>query len=112
MPSDSEEEDPSGKNSCGQSGARATNATCNNRGIIDEAQGIQIPKLTSKQRQERLFEKLDLNGLGSWPPKLADSAWSLLVEYQNIFSLEPSELGCTHSTEHVIKVTDDGPFKE
>ena len=28
------------------------------------------------------------------------------------FSLEPIELGCTHSTEHTIKVTDDTPFKE
>ena len=28
------------------------------------------------------------------------------------FSLEPAELGCTHSTKHMIKVTDDTPFKE
>ena len=28
------------------------------------------------------------------------------------FSLEPAELGCTHSTEHMIKVTDDTPFME
>ena len=26
--------------------------------------------------------------------------------------LDPVELGCTHSTEHTIKVTDDTPFKE
>ena len=79
---------------------------------LDEAQGLQMPKLTVKQRQEKLFEKLDLNGLESWPPKLADSAQSLLAEYHNIFSLQPSTLGCTHSTEHVIKVTNDAPFKE
>ena len=28
------------------------------------------------------------------------------------FLLEPMELGCTHSTEHTIKVTDNTPFKE
>ena len=28
------------------------------------------------------------------------------------FSLEPAELGCTHSTKHTIRVTDDTPFKE
>ena len=28
------------------------------------------------------------------------------------FSLDPTELGCTHSTKHTIKVTDDTPFKE
>ena len=74
--------------------------------------GHQTPRLTVKQRQEKLFEELDLSGLESWPPELAASTQSLLAEYHDIFSLEPSELGCTHSTKHVIKVTDDTPFKE
>ena len=80
--------------------------------VLDKAQGIQMPKLTVKQRQEKLFEELDLSGLESWPPKLADSTQSLLAEYHNNFSLEPNKLGCTHSTKHVIKVTDDALFKE
>ena len=78
---------------------------------LDKAQGLQMPKLTMKQRQEKLFEELDLSGWESWPLQLADSAWSLLAEYHNI-SLEPSKLSCTHSTERVIKVTDNAPFKE
>ena len=41
-----------------------------------------------------------------------DAACRLLAEYHNVFSLDPTELGCTHSTEHIIKVTDDTPFKE
>ena len=53
-----------------------------------------------------------MSGLESWPPKLADSVQSLLAKYHNVFSLEPSKLGHTHSTEDVIKVTDDIPFKE
>ena len=77
-----------------------------------EDDGCQMPKLTMKQRQEKLFEELDLSGLESWPPKLAASTWSLLAEYHDIFSLEPSKLGCTHSTEHVIKVTDGSLLKE
>ena len=48
----------------------------------------------------------------SWPPELVDSAQCLLAEYHDIFSLEPSKLGCTHSIEHVIKVTNDTLFKE
>ena len=56
--------------------------------------------------------ELDLSGLESWPPKLVASSQSHLAEYHNVFLLEPSELGCTHSTKHVIKVTDDTPFKE
>ena len=35
-----------------------------------------------------------------------------LPEYHDIFSLDPMELGCTHSTEHTIKVMDDNTFKE
>ena len=33
---------------------------------LDEVQGIQTPRMTTEQRQEKLFEKLDLRGLGSW----------------------------------------------
>ena len=78
----------------------------------EEAHSYWIPKLTVKQSQEKLFEELDPSVLESWPPKLVVSAQSLLAEYHDIFSLEPSELGCTHSTEHVIKVTNDTLFKE
>ena len=78
----------------------------------EEAHSPQMPRLTMKQRQEKLFEELDLGGLESWPPELAVSAHSLLAECHNVFSLEPSEPGWTHSTEHVIKVTNDTPFKE
>ena len=65
-----------------------------------------------KQRQEKLLGELDPSGLESWPPELAASAQSLLAMYHDVFSLEPSELGCTHSTKYVIKVTNNTPFKE
>ena len=78
----------------------------------EEAHSPKAPKLTMKQRQEKLFEELDLSGLESWPSELVGSTQYLLAEYHNIFSLELSKLGCTHSTKHVIKVTDDTPFKE
>ena len=80
--------------------------------VLTEASGLHTPKLTNKQRQEKLFKELDLSGLEFWPPKLADSARSLLSDYHNVFSPESSKLGCTHSTEHVIKVTHDTPFEE
>ena len=72
----------------------------------------QTPKLMIRQRHGKLFDELDLSGLDSWDPKLADKACQLLAEYHDIFSLDLAELGCTHSTEHTIKVTDDTPFKE
>ena len=72
----------------------------------------QTPKLMIRQRHGKLFSELDLSGLASLAPKLADKACQLLAKYHDIFSLDPAELGCTHLTEHTIKVTDDTPFKE
>ena len=72
----------------------------------------QTPKLMIRQRHGKLFDELDLSGLDSWAPKLADKAHWLLAKYHDIFSLDLAELGCTHSTKHTIKVTDDTPFKE
>ena len=81
--------------------------------VQDEAcPDFQTPKLMIRQRHGKLFDELDLSGLDSWAPKLADKACWLLAEYHDVFSLDPAELGCTHSTEHTIKVTDDTPFKE
>ena len=73
---------------------------------------LPTPKLTIRQRRGKLFNELDLSGLDSWAPELADRACQLLAEYHDVFSLDMAELGCTHSTEHTIKVTDDTPFKE
>ena len=65
-----------------------------------------------RQRHGRLFDELDLSGLDSWTPELAEKACWLLTKYHDVFSLDLAELGCTHSTKHTIKVTDDTPFKE
>ena len=73
---------------------------------------LHISKLMVRQRHSKLFDELDLSGLNSWAPELADAACQLLAEYHDIFSLDLAELGCTHSTELTIKVTDDTPFKE
>ena len=73
---------------------------------------FQTPKLMVRQRHGKLFDELDLSGLHSWAPELADAACWLLAKYHDIFSLYPVELGCTHSIEHTIKVTDDTSFKE
>ena len=78
----------------------------------DTCPDLHTPKLTVRQRHGKLFDELDLSGLDSWAPELADAAHWLLAEYHDIFSLDLAELGCTHSTEHTIKVTDDTPFKE
>ena len=78
----------------------------------DTCPDLHTPKLTVRQRRGKLFNELDLSGLDSWAPELADAAHQLLAEYHDVFSLDLAELGCTHSTEHTIKVTDDTLFKE
>ena len=37
------------------------------------------PKLMLRQRRGKLFDELDLSGLNSWAPELADSAHQLLA---------------------------------
>ena len=78
----------------------------------DESQDPHPPNLTTRQKHCKLFEELDLSGLNLWPLELAEATHWLLAEYNDFFSLEPTELSCTHSTEHTIKVTDNTPFKE
>ena len=77
-----------------------------------ESPKFHTPRLTVRQRHGKLFNELDLCGLDSWTLELVDAAHWLLAEYHKVFSLDPAELGCTHSTEHIIKVTNDTPFKE
>ena len=46
----------------------------------EEDHGCQMPKLTTKQCQEKLFEELDLSGLESCPPELVEATQSLLAK--------------------------------
>ena len=78
----------------------------------EECPDPQTPKLMIRQRHGKLFDELDLSGLDLWAPELVDKACWLLAKYHDVFSLDLVELGCTHSTEHIIKVMDDTPFKE
>ena len=50
---------------------------------------LHTPKLTVRQRCGKLFDELDLSGLDSWAPELADKAHRLLAEYHDVFSLDP-----------------------
>ena len=67
--------------------------------------------MTVEQWRVVLFKQLDLSSLDSWTQKSRVVANLLLAEYHDIFSLDSCELGCTDLAWHVIKVTDDEPFK-
>ena len=72
--------------------------------------------LTTEERQELLMqvlqEKDGLDMLKKWQKPYANQARQLLMKFHNVFSLEKNEMGCTDTTEHVIKLTKSEPFKE
>ena len=68
--------------------------------------------MSVQERQEKLMDKLNLNGLSEWSPRIAAQARELLLSYHDTFALEPDELGCTSTIKHEIHLNDDEPFKE
>ena len=74
------------------------------------------PCLSMEERHKLLIAALEkdrgLERLKTWSPKLAARVTRLLLEYHDIFSLEPHEMGCTDITEHDIELIDHKPFKE
>ena len=63
-------------------------------------------------RQEKLLEKLNLDGLAHWSLRNAAMARELVLAYHNVFALESNELGCTSTIEHEIHIDKSKPFKE
>ena len=81
---------------------------------LGEEQGGQAPKerLSVQKRQEKLLDKLNLDGLSEWSPRNAAKARELLLSYHDTFALKSDELGCTSAIEHEICLNVDEPFKE
>ena len=76
------------------------------------ATGIEDTGGQKEEWQEKLMDKLNLNGLSEWTPCNAAIVRELLLSYHDTFVLEPDELGCTSTIEHEICLNDDEPFKE
>ena len=68
--------------------------------------------LTRPERVKKLLEDLDLQGLDSRDAKERQQAYELFEEYQDVFTLEPGEIGCCDLAEHRIRLNKDEPFKE
>ena len=79
---------------------------------LDKIQVIQQTRMSVEWRKEMLFQQLELSGLEGWSDKNQAAAQVLLVEYHDIFSLEPGELGCTDLVKHEITVFYDVSLKE
>ena len=63
-------------------------------------------------RQEKLLEKLNLDGLAHWSLRNAAVVRELVLAYHNVFGLESNELGCTMAIKHEICIDNSEPFKE
>ena len=63
-------------------------------------------------RQEKLLEKLNLDGLAHWSPRNAAVVRELVLAYHDVFTLESNKMGCTSAIEHEICIENSEPFKE
>ena len=81
---------------------------------MEAALGVESqPKSMSVAvRQEKLLEKLNLDGLAHWSPENAVAVRELALAYHDVFKLESNKLGCTGAIEHEIHIENDEPFKE
>ena len=77
----------------------------------DDAQVLK-EHMTVQERQDKLLEKLNLDGLSEWTPCNAAIAREFLLSYHDAFALKPDELRCTSAIEHEICLSDNEPFKE
>ena len=62
-------------------------------------------------QQEKLLEKLNLDGLSNWTPRNVAAAEELILAFHDIV-LDGNELGCTSVIEHEISINNSEPFKE
>ena len=68
--------------------------------------------MTVTVQQEKLLEKLNLDGLSNWTPRNVAAARELILAFHDIFTLDGNELGCMSAIEHKIRINDSKPFKE
>ena len=61
---------------------------------------------------QKLFKKLNFDGLSNWSQRNAAMARGLMLPYHDIFAWDSNELGCTSAIEHEIHIDDSEPLKE
>ena len=72
----------------------------------------QPKPMSVADRQEKLQEKLNLDGLAHWSPENAVAVRELVLAYHDVCTLESNELSYTSAIGHEIRIENDEPFKE
>ena len=66
---------------------------------------------TPRQRQEYIVEQLKINIKDHLTDEQKQRVKKLIIEFEDIFSINRTELGTTHLVEHVIKLSDESPIQ-
>ena len=69
---------------------------------IDTQEGSKVLMLTRPERVQKLLEDLDLQGLDLHDAEEYQQAYKLFEEYQDVFALEPGEIGCCDLAENTM----------
>ena len=72
---------------------------------------LEKPSLTP-EREQLLFNKIDLGGIKDWTDDLISKTRELFKEYAHVFALESLDMGHTSLVKHKIKLDNYTPFKE
>ena len=81
---------------------------------MEAALGTEVahePMIVATQ-QEKLLEKLNLDGLSNWTPRYVAATRELVLAFLDIFMLDGNEFGCMSTIEHKIHINNSEPFKE
>ena len=85
--------------------------------FMEDRKGTKLVKsgqlqVRKEKRVVKLMEKLDLSGMEAWTEECKKEAEQTMRDYEDIFALEPLELGRTNLVKNSIKVNNPIPFKE
>ena len=81
---------------------------------IEAALGTEVvhEPMTVAVWQEKLLEKLNLDGLSNRTPRNMAATRELILAFHDIFTLDGNKLGCMSAIEHEIRIDNSEPFKE
>ena len=79
---------------------------------IDQVEGITPSTMTRPERIDKLRDVLRLGSLEEADPEEFRRVMNLFEEYQDIFALEPGEIGCCDLATHKICLLKEEPYKE
>ena len=80
---------------------------------LEHNENLTVNESREKVKQiEKLWEQLDVTGSDSWTENQKSKLKKVFEDYNDVFALNPLELGRTSLVKHTIKVIDPKPFRK